>query len=103
LMWDRPEEEGVLPGKLFEYLGVRRPVLAVGAGEGAASKLISGRRLGLASSDPVAIARQLQVWIAEKRARGRLESLPAGSIADFSRSRQVRRLSDFRSEVEAAH
>ena len=101
LMWDTPEEEGVLPGKLFEYLGARRPILAVGAREGVAADLVSSRRLGLASSDPVEIAAQLRRWIAEKRARGRLESLPAESVAGFSRSQQVQRLSDFLCEMRA--
>ncbi len=101
LMWDTPEEEGVLPGKLFEYLGARRPVLAVGAGEGAAARLVSSRRLGLASSDPVEIARQLRAWIAEKRDQGGVKPLPDDSLADFSRSRQVKRLSDFLCQVAA--
>lgn len=103
LMWDTPEEEGVLPGKLFEYLGARRPILAVGAGEGVAARLISSRRLGLASSDPGEIAGRLKAWIAEKRSNGRPESLPVDSIADFSRLRQVGKLSDFLCDVRAGH
>ena len=101
LMWNTPAEEGVLPGKLFEYLGAQRPVLAVGAPEGAAASLIRERHLGLASSDPAEIARQLRVWIAEKRDRGRLDPLPAGSTAEFARSRQVRHLSEFLGELHA--
>lgn len=103
LMWDTPEEEGVLPGKLFEYLGAGRPVLAVGAGQGVAAHLISSRRLGLASSDPVEIAGQLRAWIATKRTQGRLESPSAESIAEFSRSRQVQRLSDFLGDVRVGN
>lgn len=102
LMWDTPEEAGVLPGKLFEYLGARRPVLAVGAGYGVGAHLISSRRLGLASSDPVEIAVQLRTWIAEKDALGRPEPLSAEAVADFSRVRQVQRLSEFLCELSTA-
>ncbi len=95
LMWDRPEEAGVLPGKLFEYFGARRPVLVVGAPGGAAARLVEARGLGVASSDPEAIAAQLRAWLAEKRAAGRLATPPTEAAADFSRERQVQRLADF--------
>jgi glycosyltransferase involved in cell wall biosynthesis len=95
LMWDRPEEAGVIPAKLFEYFGARRPVLAVGARDGAAADLIRSRDLGLASSDPSEIAARLRDWIAEKQAASAPLSLPVEAVAEFSRSRQVARLSDY--------
>lgn len=33
LCWDGPTAEGIVPGKLFEYLGARRPILAIGGTE----------------------------------------------------------------------
>lgn len=95
VMWNTPEEAGVLPGKLFEYLGAGRPTLAVGAPDGAVSALVAQRGLGLASSDPSVIATRLRAWIAEKRSTGRVRSLPAAAVRDFSRARQVEKLSDF--------
>ena len=34
LNWDDPQEKGNYPGKVFEYLAARRPVLATGGPEG---------------------------------------------------------------------
>ena len=36
-----PEYRAVLPGKLFEYLGARRPVLGIGAPDGAMARIVS--------------------------------------------------------------
>ena len=36
-----PEYEAVLPGKLFEYLASRRPILGIGQTDGAMAKVVS--------------------------------------------------------------
>jgi glycosyltransferase involved in cell wall biosynthesis len=95
LMYNAPGEEGVLPGKLFEYMGAGRPILAVGAPSGAVSDLITSRRLGLVSSDPGEIADQLSTWADEKACSGRVASYGRSAVADFERAAQVEKLSDF--------
>lgn len=37
---EEPETKAILPGKLFEYLAARRPILGVGTGEGAMSVVL---------------------------------------------------------------
>jgi hypothetical protein len=100
IMYDRPEEKGVLPGKLFEYFGARRPLLVIGGEGGAAADLVSGRNLGTVSSGAGILAAQLRTWLREKRDRGGLRPLPEEATADFRRSTQVRILSDFLSSVQ---
>lgn len=68
LLWDSPLERGVLTGKLFEYAGAGRPVLALGCVDGAAADLVRARDLGLATTDPESVAHFL-VALAERKAR----------------------------------
>lgn len=39
---DTPNSMGILPGKLFEYLAVQRPILAVGPAEGDIARVLGG-------------------------------------------------------------
>jgi glycosyltransferase involved in cell wall biosynthesis len=76
LLWDSPQERGVYSGKLFEYLGARRPILLVGPTEGVAAELIHQRGAGKALREPEAIASYLSRILSEKRATGYVAGLP---------------------------
>jgi glycosyltransferase involved in cell wall biosynthesis len=78
-------------GKLFEYMGARRPILAVGTA-GDAAELIRARRLGPVLSDPSEIARQLEEWMAVKSRGGTIAPPPEGAAAGFTREEQARNL-----------
>lgn len=76
LQWNDPRERGNVPGKLFEYLGARRPVLGIGVEDGVPARVLAERGAGIVLNDPDAIAARLQAWIAEKRAKGAIPLLP---------------------------
>lgn len=65
--------DGIVPGKLFEYIGVRRPILAL-APEGEASRIVRERRRGEVApqGDPETIASKLKIMY-ESYARGTLD------------------------------
>lgn len=73
LMWNDPRENGVYTGKLFEYVGVGRPILMLGYEEGVAAQLVRDRRVGLVANDPAAIERALTSWV-EQKSRGPLST-----------------------------
>ncbi len=92
LMWDSPEEMGVYTGKLFEYLGARRPILSLGLEQGVAADLILQRGAGVVTKDPVRVALALRQWLAEKDAKGQVESLDRSVCRGLSRQEQFDRL-----------
>lgn len=94
LLWDNPLEHGVLTGKLFEYLGARRPILCVGAPTGLAACLIRERDAGLATNDPHEIRLYLQAVSADADRGIRRPPLPADIGAGLTRDDQFRLLEE---------
>ena len=99
LLWNHPGEKGVYTGKLFEYLGAGRPILAVGPQDGAAADLIRARNAGFLASDPRRIAEKLKVWIDLKAQSGGIPSVPRDGLASLSRASQTGVLSEYLREL----
>jgi glycosyltransferase involved in cell wall biosynthesis len=90
-----PEHRGVYTGKLFEYLGARRPVLAIGTTDNVAAELLLERKAGVVLSNPAQIARQLQAWSDQKQSQGVVPAIPAAASAGLTRRAQVECLEQF--------
>jgi hypothetical protein len=91
--WDNPAEDGIIPGKLFEYIGARRPVLSLGSLTGEAADIVRNGNFGLVSNDPMEIAQALRAWIAEKRSEGgRLADLSGTAAAAYQRDVQFEKI-----------
>ncbi|MBO9391198.1 MAG: glycosyltransferase [Roseiflexus sp.] len=95
LLWNDPRERGVYTGKLFEYLGARRPILAIGPADNVAAALIRERQAGIVSSDPAEIADHLACWLDMKERGADIPDLPESVAAGLSRQEQTRRLERF--------
>jgi hypothetical protein len=87
-----PKEDGMLPAKMFEYLGSLRPILALGLGQDTASQIIRERKAGLISNDPSEIAQQLKNWIDQKAKSGVIQALPPDVRNGFSREEQYEKI-----------
>jgi glycosyltransferase involved in cell wall biosynthesis len=99
MQWNDPREQGNLPGKLFEYLGARRPILGLGLENGVPANIIGERAAGCFSNDPAQIASQLSAWLETKRRLGHLPPLPPEVAAGFTRAEQFGLLERFVAEI----
>jgi len=95
MQWNNPKEQGNIPGKFFEYLGTRRPILVLGLENGVPATIVRERSAGFFSNDPKEIAAQLQAWLNMKRSVGWIPSVPEGARAGFTRRGQFERLEHF--------
>ena len=87
-----PEYKAVLPGKLFEYLASRRPVLGIGQKDGAMAMILNETKTGVVLDweDREAIACHIDsCW--EKHLAGKLVT-DGADISQFTRRRLTRRM-----------
>ncbi|MBL8828477.1 MAG: hypothetical protein JNM18_15955, partial [Planctomycetaceae bacterium] len=89
-----PQQRGVYTGKLFEYLGARRPILAIGPRDNVAAQLILDRDAGIVLRDPHEIAQQLRRFLHQKQTTG-IAPLPTSVLTGLARADQVRHLEAF--------
>ena len=95
MQWNDPKEQGNVPGKLFDYLAARRPILGLGLENGVPASIIRERSAGFFCNDPVAIADKLMNWRLLKQTKGVIAPLPISVRTGFSRDDQNGKLERF--------
>jgi len=91
--WNDPAEDSIIPGKVFEYIGARRPILTIGSDTGEAADIVRAGPFGVVMTHPDDIARQLVEWLAQKDAHaGRLPDLPEGPTHAYLRETQFQQV-----------
>ncbi len=86
-------EEGLLPVKVFEYLGARRPILGVGAPGDPAGTILEECGQGRLLHEAGEIARRLSGWLGTVLESGLLEGPPPSlPVEGYTRRAQAGRL-----------
>lgn len=72
--WDDPQEKGVYPGKVFEYLAARRPVFAIGGvADNVVAELLRQTKGGIHAPAADAVKKALAQLYQEYRLKRRVE------------------------------
>lgn len=85
LLWDHSDAAGIYPGKIFEYLGAKRPILAWSPAGRIIGELLQRTGAGLAVSDTDALKTALTAWFDEFHS--------TGELAYHSNSEEIERFS----------
>ena len=101
LQWNDIKEQGNVPGKVFEYIAARRPVLGLGLVGGVPDRILRERNVGAIINEPEAIAKRLAEWQEEKREKGELPLLPASVRDGLSRADQFAGVEKFLASIVA--
>lgn len=74
LEWNNPHAKHVFSGKIFEYLGARRPILAIAYKGGAISELLAKSGCGRVVTEVDEIKALLKKWLREFKEQGEITS-----------------------------
>jgi len=72
LDWNEPNERGVYPAKVFEYLAARRPILATGGGAGVIKDLMEQTGAGIHSADKESVKEAVLSFYNEYKTKGKV-------------------------------
>ena len=98
MLWNDVNDTGILTGKMFEYVGVRRPILTVGPGDPYTGDFIASRGLGRVVYNAEDAARELRARLVEKDAGG-VAAVPEQASVELSRKVQTQKLEAFLAEI----
>lgn len=104
LEWNSPLAKHVYPGKIFEYLGAGRPVLALAYKTGAIDKLLRETGAGIVVNEVEAIKGVLTRWLEEWQQSGRITSHwnpDINVIKRYTRREGARKLAQLLDEASA--
>ena len=96
LSWNDKTQKGVYTGKLFEYLGARRPILAVGPEDDVAASLVRTYGFGKVASNEVEVAQAIAEIVEGKYIYPGREEVRI----KFTREKQVFELENFLQELQ---
>ncbi|OQX78629.1 MAG: hypothetical protein B6D56_08505 [Candidatus Omnitrophica bacterium 4484_70.1] len=65
LLWNNPEARGTYSGKLFEYIGAKRPILSIGYKGSVIKELLEETDVGVHCSDVEEVKKVLLEWYKE--------------------------------------
>lgn len=95
LGWNNKADEGVLTGKIFEYLGMKKPILALGYKNGAIDKVLKQTNTGEIINEPKEIYKYLVKMSNLTKNDHELKSFKKNILIEsFSRKNQVSYLID---------
>lgn len=84
LLWNNSGEEGVFTGKIFEYLGARRPIVAIGWSRGVVVDLLRRTGAGGVAGDLDSLKAMLAGYYREFKESGRVTYRGNDRIKDYT-------------------
>ena len=101
ISWDNEKEKMFIPGKIYEYFALKKPVLSIGHKEGSLKDLIEETNVGYHVSDLESTKEVLLKFYNEFLKKGHVELDSNINIEDYSMENMARKFADLLDELAA--
>ena len=99
ISWNNEKEKMFIPGKIYEYFALRKPVMSIGYREGALKDLIEETNVGYHVSDLESTKEVLMKFYNEFLERGAVEFDSSIDIEDYSMVNMARKFADLLNDL----
>ena len=94
LLWNNKHEEGFCPGKVYEYFGAKRPILAVGWHKSYVRKLLDRTNTGRFAWNKVMLKKSIANYYSEFTAIGKVSYCGNSNIEDYTYNNIAKRYAE---------
>ena len=101
ISWDNEKEKMFIPGKIYEYFALQKPVLSIGHKEGSLKDLIQETKVGYHVSDLESTRNVLLDIYKEFLEKGKVEFNSDIDIEDYSMENMAKKFADLLNELES--
>lgn len=84
ISWNNPKEEIFIPGKVYEYMALKHPIISIGYKKGSLKDLIDKTGIGIHTSDINTLKKGLIEYYNEFISNGKLEFKAKKDIEEYS-------------------
>ena len=99
ISWNNEKERMFIPGKIYEYFALRKPVMSIGYKEGALKDLIEETKVGYHVSDLESTKEVLMKFYNEFIENGTVEFNSSIDIEDYSMANMARKFADLLNDL----
>ena len=100
ISWDNEKEKMFIPGKIYEYFALKKPVLSIGYKEGSLKDLIEETKVGYHVSSLKSTKEALLNIYDEFVEKGTVELNSDINIEDYSMENMAKKFADLLNELE---
>lgn len=99
LSWNNPKESIFIPGKIFEYIGLKKPVLSIGYKEGCLRDIIDKTNIGYHTDNVKECKEIILKYYNEFTRNGEIKYIANNKVENYTTEKMAKNFSDILNKI----